>query len=104
MDGWQRNHRVHIYLYKQINKEYNPNSFLLFTLHILQITFCVTASCKGEELLYLFTTLHHSSHQVILSSSERDFRDSWNRNKAQVNFNKALRKLYLRLKPNSKKA
>lgn len=65
MDGWQHNHRVHIYLYKQINKEYNPVSFSLFTLHILHITFCVTASWKGEELFYLFTTLHHSSHQVI---------------------------------------
>lgn len=61
MDGWQRNHRVHIYLDKQINKKYNPNTFLLFTLHILQITFCVTASWKGEEVFYLFTTLHHSS-------------------------------------------
>ena len=34
----------------------------------------------------------------------REIRGPRNRNKAQVNFNKALRKFYLRLKPNLKEA
>ena len=68
MDGWQRNHRVHIYLDKQINKEYKPVSFSLFTLHILHITFCFTASWKGEELM---DTLHNSSPLFTPSDFEQ---------------------------------
>ena len=48
----------------------------------------------------LFTTLH----PIDFSAVYKGIGGSENRKVAQVNFNKALRKLYLRLKPNSKKA
>lgn len=48
----------------------------------------------------LFTTLHTIDFLLFI----REIRGPRNRNKAQVNFNKALRKFYLRLKPNLKKA
>ena len=78
-----------------------------FTLH---------PSPKRRILLYnshlrgwrVHSTLHHPSPTFhlnkILSRPEERLIDSWNRNKAQVNFNQATRKLYLRLKPTQKEA
>lgn len=75
--------------------------FLPFTLHQNTVYFCITVIYTGEEYAPPFTSLHLNK---ILSRPEERLIDSWNRNKALVNFNQATRKLYLRLKPTQKEA
>ena len=41
----------------------------LFTLHIHNVSFCVWDIYGGEELSWLFTTLHHSSPSSFVSGS-----------------------------------
>ena len=55
-------------------------SKILFTLHIHNVSFCVWDIYGGEELSWLFTSLHHSSPILFLEEriSERQwFRHQW---------------------------
>ena len=61
--------------------------------------------CPSEiSLYYDHAPYSFGFTRLIFLLFIREIRGPRNRNKAQVNFNKALRKFYLRLKPNLKKA